>query len=136
MQLSWQVQALSGASSHMAGDTHNCVLWPFHRAGLGSPQLKSATGPLTGHRESCLVLPNSPMAPAAATPASPPIWAAQSVPRTPTSRTATPKAAQGQADVGISAVSPALPSPKEPAQQQPQAIMPKQALSDEYNYIK
>jgi hypothetical protein len=116
------------------------VLHHLHRAGLGSPQLKSATGPLTAHRDSCLVLPNSPMAPAAAALASPPVWQAQSVTRTTTSRTVTPKAAQGQAEVGSSAASPALPSPQEPAQQQqqqqPQAVSPKQALSVDYNYIK
>jgi hypothetical protein len=117
-------------------------------AGLASPQLKSATGsgPLTAHRESCLVLPNSSMAPSAV---SPPAWQSLGLPKTPASRSATPKAAAaGPADAGSSpapdaaSLSPQQPQTQQPQQQQQQqslspAATPKQAAaSDEYNYVR
>lgn len=128
-----------------AGTQHTHIVCPAHpllhtlsctmRAGLASPQLKSATGPVSAHRDSCLVLPNSPMAP---TPPSQATWQTQSVPpKTPLSRAGTAGAALVSADKSSSStLEPAAQSPQEqPKQQAPQPVA-RQAVADEYNYIK
>jgi hypothetical protein len=112
------------------------IMPPCVPAGLASPQLKSATGPglASTHRESCLVLPNSPMAPAAATPS----WQTQSIPKTPLSRAASPGPAPTQPQEASSSSSTAEAAPLQPpAQQQdgpPLAL--RSGLVAEYNYIK
>lgn len=153
-----QVGAELPASFHLRqqvfGCTAGCCGWviimvvfcPYRvcppYVGLTSPQLKSAGGPRPGtaHRDSCLVLPSSPMAPAAAgRPASPAAWQIHSTLSTPVpTRTASPGPPEAAATEPVHAAS-LLAQPAQTGAVVGAASLSKAVSSagvDEYNYIK